>query len=428
MKKLKKYLKGIGIIGVIILIVMGTVIFGIVQQSAVSQKIYTASLWGNLACVHLQSSVTKNYDLNINGQKVRTGIQGLSIFCGQDEYTDKCDFKINYNDWKIGRFSINTCNLDNTNCQQVMKNFWGSTSFSKDITILKGQKVYIEAESSFLDTTDITITKTFYPYVLISTSKGAFVKTENPLGCNVPTISKQYIRNSEYGREVFPNEPINFLTLTVNVPEKSILYYTGKQVSCTAGFLYELYEEKMADGTLLMFEKDSPLVEKDCCPGMIGCNADFTWTKSDLLELGTSCSGQLDPLYHKDVKNINQVCQYQCINKVVTAIDCKPNECLNCQGTCSSDYKCYTTGQGVPGINDKECASGQIFKVKSSTDCGFLCQIGLSQPTIVTESYCATNSSLLYIIIGGALFIIFILLITQPKIVTQPLNKVTNIK
>lgn len=58
------------------------------------------------------------------------------------------------------------------------------------------------------------------------------------------------------------------------------------------------------------------------------------------LTRGAECTAQIDPNYHKNVDNPAEVCQFNCINGVVVAQNCRANECLNCDGICSNEYEC----------------------------------------------------------------------------------------
>ncbi len=58
------------------------------------------------------------------------------------------------------------------------------------------------------------------------------------------------------------------------------------------------------------------------------------------------CDRPFPSSYLPSSTNTNEVCIKTCVNGFIEESDCKNNECSDCSGLCTSDFKCISPGGG----------------------------------------------------------------------------------
>ena len=429
-----------GIIGLVAVMIMGAILVSKTQFSVIGEgnelKLYDATVWGNLKCEKSDKSVTISSDLKTNGEKVGFLRQnyGLSVTCGENELVDECFFTISKKSFARD-VNVYSCNLETEICKSEFSIRTDSNSQDivlKEITAAH-KKIYIESGTPFLDKGGVTVTKTYFPYSLISTSKGALLTEINPSGCFIPSATKNLIPKNEMskltetekGFVLDVGKPVNFPSFKAASYIRNAYTYNGKLVTCTGEKLFEIEQTELEGGDIVYEESIDSLPDKiQCCPSAtIGCSDEFKFTGENPFTEGAKCDKQLDPNYQKNAEDSSEVCQFNCVNGVTIGENCRANECLNCAGICSMDYECVA-GTVTPDEAPK-CPEGQERVDKKTEYCeSMLCDLGLTEKKTSSETFCRepVDNTILYVVIG-VLVLVFILLITQPKTPITPTTR-----
>lgn len=158
--------------------------------------------------------------------------------------------------------------------------------------------------------------------------------------------------------------------------------------------------------------------EFECIPSTGNCNI-YT-AKIEKTQVGSTCQeGQPPNVLHVYKNGKYQQCQYVCKSGKFVQGDCltvetpAPVQGSQCKADEQLDYNTKTCNSIKK--SDECVASGRTFVTEEIIECGLLCSFKLSKPTTIKIGTCKPQTNLMTYLIFGAIIIIALLLITQPK-------------
>ena len=296
----------------------------------------------------------------------------------------------------------------------------------------------------------MTYTLTYKPLTLrIEDGLTGFVTTSP--GCLLPSDAKALIESNDdtvfttkgcTGNVCEPKGVANWVSAWVQqeIFDTSLVDYQGETYMCRngaqagsgdkLGALWEIGELELDSGEIINYPVKSK-IPVECCPNQLMGNficEDFSF---ELIEEGTienvECSGDdgcpgANTVYLTQPDGLTQI-KYGCdltTNKCI-ALDIKTVECsevVPCKtGECIAGM-CKQGGTPSPTVLEEqeeiECnEAGDIWVEEESFECSFFCELGLSEPLSVKESYCKKDTTTALYIIIGVVFLIALFMILQ---------------
>ncbi len=433
-RKRNRLLFGIGIFLLLATAIATFSYVGFVQQTAFES--FTGNVVLPLTAFYeceAQFPVTQHKDFQDSGFFV-VNPEEMEVFCGrgnvQGFFPEGCDYSLN------GLLEYNVCDVDDDTCDELTTFGTPFTRLdagqSKTINIKSNQKMALRG----FDGSSYDLSATPFALEVTSPTSGKFVA---PSEDQCSLIERDILfQLDEEGRvidfdrfELKPQDaPINVVVggISVTDPKNVIFHPTTGEVVYVKQFVdgIKVCETFVQDGlrfvNLQRCEADAEIF---CLPQNPACSD----SGNDIVDNpgeGKSCSELTGIIDGFVPVSATERCLIQCVDGT-TQIDndnCVTIETSSAQ--CPSDRP-FLIGNKCVSASTQENTQANVCENEGGTwvqrqtsQCGFLCSIGLGQPDVTTDSFCKQpNTTLIIILVISALIIITILL-TQPKKVIPP--------
>ena len=396
---MKKKIKNLILVSVLLLIVIASVlgIFFSVQQSIVSTD-FVKPLWAHLACEKSDTMSHREDTVLVSAYST-----GYLLKCGDDEFTDQCNFKVL--PVEGGFFTSNikiqtkVCSdYSGTRCSNWADTFVNKGAQAGDIATNVPDQTSIRVRCAkstlgiFNTPTDCIVSKSYYRFTLIDDYGGKY--TINSKSCDIPTSSKENIlKIDDPGVRIAKGDWVNYVHDWVYGPPTNVFSHpTYGEVYCTGHNIYNIVKVQISDGG---FEKLDPtykgtdennriynglgtnLGEVECCPNVANCGSDFKYTTSQGHACSTDaqCLGGGAPVAASSTSTRTQ----NCINKVCTWSAITTRQCTD-DTACNSGLVCDTavgsstrwTCIGTPSVSycgDNRCDNTKETPENCPQDC-----------------------------------------------------------
>lgn len=225
-------------------------------------------------------------------------------------------------------------------------------------------------------------------------------------------MSQKLVKYWDGSQHLRPNEIVNFITSRVKAESANLVTISGinngEPIYVAAPRSY-YKTERLPDGTYVYV--GNPIYDEriECYPAnILGCDSN---AQSKVVEEGvTECPVGVAPGYTP--VTADKSCRVECVSGKVQFT----NDCVDRIDRCPSDKPNYNTliGQceAVTQETDEQrlCTlRGGSWVDKETTDCGFVCSLGFTNPTITKEGFCKSKVEqyLPLIAIGAIVLIAF---------------------
>lgn len=345
---------------------------------------FAKPLWGRLECVAdpIEDIETKTI-----------ASSGGSIFCGGNEFTNECDFKMK--DTRDNFFSTplyvfyKECDNDGTNCDSsfTQKYFTAGTSVQDlKLEVPAGRKLYVECGNTAIRgflRTECEVQKEYFTFRVYRFVGGAKFEAQAD-DCRLTSGLRSLIPQGENPpAELAFGQYLNFVDDWAYGPAQNVYnnYYTGYQDKyCTAGQLFDIAKVKMADGKLVPINPEyakpagspeyintigSVFKAVECCPSEPFCGEDFKFHR-DIQEAScfsdVQCANAGNPVPYDQKSYYEYTCESgECVQSALISVDCTSNAaCPNGQicdlsltnyGQCITQESSYC-GDETCGLNE----------------------------------------------------------------------------
>lgn len=187
-------------------------------------------------------------------------------------------------------------------------------------------------------------------FITRNVDRNKLLKTCSGSGC----VQEGYPDKLGYGKS------INYVAGWFLSPvEGSTEIYKGENVFCSnyqnKYALYKLKDVETLSGINKVVDFNNIIKTVDCCASSPFCNNNFETIKSSEEIQGSGCSifNPAPQGWFNHPTEFGKVVTYKCLNGVVTIEESKTNNCLNCDGVCTSDYECVSAEPPIAGTQPK---------------------------------------------------------------------------
>lgn len=465
---MKKKTKTLILVLVLLLIVSVSAVgiyFGVVQQSVISDD-FVKPLWAHLGCE--KSDTISHREDTIPTSSSSTG---YLLRCGDDEFTDLCDFKVLP---VSGGFFTTNIKIQTKVCSDYDGNVctnWQDSYVNKgaqggeiatDIPDKESIRVrcFKSTLGIFNSPTECIVSKSYYKFTLIDDYGGKSVV--NSANCNLPYNAKNNIlKVDDPGSSIEKGAWVNYVHDWVYGPPTNVFSHpTYGEVYCSGHNVYSIIKVQVVTGGFQQLDPTykstdengkvynglgTNLGEVECCPNVANCGEDFKYQTSQghACTSDAQCMGGGAPVAatstgYKTQNCINKVCTWSSLVTVQCTDDSACASGLTCDlaigsptrwrciGTPSTsycgDHRCDSSKE-TPENCPQDCTLnefcedklGGLVPGKTITTEGCygdivqkaLCEIGLKDKQ--TQSECVHDWTFLWIV--GLVFIIIIVIV-----------------
>ena len=461
-KKSKNVIIFFSVISIISIILIASLFFGGKQSSYLSGEYIQSPTFFYYECAPASEAVSSTI-INLN--------TGSSGWISAPDNTDEWDLIVSQTE-QTSWYSLNrriiyqVCHSNGVCDSQVIVNGESFSIFGNTIVpsvrisnLLVGDKVWINYQyqgfGSWYDKENgASWYQTYKPFILWKVDMFGGGRTEYTTikqGCNFLSSDKDNLLNSITnsiktitGQSSTSNTKLGFYKtrnfigtyVPISTANVNFVTYNGKSGYCLNRQIFAITTAVTNGETYRIIDSNFNTVldsSVECCPGEKEttrlCNKNFQWENIETAECSAfnPCAGAD---WSPSSINSKQLIRYNCVNSKCVSetkdVECTSNnDCITGKQCDTKTYTCVVVETGEYGegeenntiLTEKQCIDkakeypllGYEWIDSQTVSCGFLCNIGLSEPKVTENSYCKATF-LPYWILGGFLFLLLILI------------------
>ena len=286
------------IIFIIVLILGGLALANLADLDffsvAVTSDTFVKPLFGRLECA--------SEDFYTN-ERTHIGKSGTSVYCGNDELTQSCDFYVDTSEpvWWSGSVDVffKKCNLDGTQCDSQFTKYNAQEGVTNLFltTVPNGKKIFVMCKSPLLNIDrECDITKKYKAFKLFRFVGGAKYE-QKAIDCRIPSSEQSKILQEDWSTSTLTMEGsegqkwINYVYDWAYGPANNVFNHPQYgEVYCIAPNIYDIVELRTTSGTTVKLNPEYSgnkedgskvlglgqiLRKVECCPNEANCGTDF---------------------------------------------------------------------------------------------------------------------------------------------------------
>jgi len=248
-------------------------------------------------------------------------------------------------------------------------------------------------------------------------------------------INLNYVtgRVARTGEHLPIGEYYNYVSDFVTVPSFALEDYQGQKVKCVISggqhIYYGFSTITTPAGTYQILDFGKIIGYPQCCerestPTKTCQDGKWITHEEAKCSLTKPCPGSV---WNPDPRNPRRIVRYNCVNGQCVPeykeVECTSWEQCNKDEICVN-YRCVKSGTGeavIPGEESGECQDKFLGLVdaewgtKESTVCNLWCKLGFAKPTVVKETKCYYDYSLLIIIVIAIVVLAGFFILRSPR-------------